>query len=484
MRVGDDDQMGSGGSGSEELEVVSSPEMVETTPPPLPPKTKVPRRPHKVPRKLLSDEEDEDPKPISPTPSPVKEKKTKGGKRSRGEGNQDDSAQKSDVSSAQASTSRAKEPDEPRPKRPTVLNLKNPHNAMMAKELEFQKAMDIAVGLLVPLKVDTKALTMCPDAGTLECFVKGVTAWLSEHRMVVPLIYTTQKTFRTLTAKILMEFVIKSAGLNTGSWNPSGCYVWRHRSDEERGLHCFHGTPMVAKDQMVEMDITSEAGQRALRENAKAKVVPNKWGKQVVQIINSDAACCASDAACSGGNMSSRSCGMFFTEATKALMALRQISAYQLASYPAMGATASEMILAPLKCECNWNTLDGSPQHGRQLSKITPFAITGISNIDRTQVEDPKVHASLDNPAVLVFQCCNPVQRGARTSATSGAKNCDWKISAPDVITAVQVAKKIWASSTGQAATPRFPEFKWGPQYNVQNVILPTGIDDDAETLF
>uniref|UniRef100_A0AAU6S536 DNA-binding protein n=1 Tax=Pipistrellus pipistrellus adenovirus TaxID=3140007 RepID=A0AAU6S536_9ADEN len=486
MRVGDDDQMASGGSGSEELEVVSSPEVVESTPPPLPPKKRVPRQPgHKAPRKLLSDdEEDEDPRALSPPPSPVKEKKTKSGKRNRGEGEQDGGAPSANAGGPEASDADTTADPGPskRPARPTSLSLKLPHNAMMAKEMEFQRAMDLAVSVLTPLKVDIKPLTMCPDVGTLECFGKAVTAYMSEKRLSVPLIYTTQKTFRSLTARILMSYVINEAGLSTGGWNPSGCYVWRHRSDEERGLHCFHGTPMISKDQLVEMDLTSENAQRALKENpTKTKVVPNKWGRQVVQLINNDAACCATDVACLGNNHSPRSCGLFYTEAAKALIAFKQIGEYQLASYPNMGEAAREMMLAPLKCECNWNTLDGAPLHGRQLAKLTPYAITGISNIDRDQVEDPKVLASLNNPAVLVFQCCNPVQRGR---SAAGAKNCDWKISAPDTITAVQMAKQIWKAATGKEASAKFPEFKWGNQFQVQNVVLPTGLEDDAPAPF
>lgn len=474
-----DDEVGSCSSGAEEIDIESSPGVVEETPPPLPPKARVPRKVgHKAPRRILSDEEDEDqdPTPLPPSPPPAPEKKGKATKKSRRDGEQNGGDEKKDDKSAKAGPSGGPKTKGKQGKRLT------PHALMMEKELEFQRAMDLAVEIMTPLKVNIEGLTMCPDQGTLECFTKAVQAWLNENRLTPPLLYTTLKTFRTVTARMLMDFVIKDAGLPTGSWNPSGCFIWRHKSNEDTGLHCFHGTPMIAKEQIIEMDLTSENAQRALREDpTRAKVTANKWGRQVVRVSNNDAACCYADVSCVSGNFSSRSCGMFYTEAAKALEAFKQIGAYQAASYPNM-KDADALILAPLKCDCNWNALDGVPLHGRQLAKLTPFAITGVGNIDRDQVEDPKVLASIEHPAVIVFQCCNPAYRGARSGANG--KNCDFKISTPDVMTALQIAKKIWFSCTGKPAPTKFPEFKWGTQYQVQNVVLPTGVDDEEDSPF
>lgn len=461
------DEVVSGGSGCEGYEDVSPPSSPEGSPPPLPPKMREPRKPgHKAPRQLLSEDEEGE-KADSPKIQKIKRNK-----------NTLPSKNGSGAKTAGAA------PKTPRP-RPTSLPLRHPINLMMSKEMEFQKAMDIAVTLLQPLKVDLKKLTMCPDTSTLECFTKGVQAWLTDQRTPLVLTFSTNKTFKSLVARLLFDMVVKAANLTTGAWNPSGCFVWRHKSNEERGLHCFHGSPMISKEHIIELDLTSENAQRALKETPeKTKVVANKWGRQVVQIKNDDAACCFADAGCSGGNFSAQSCGLFYTEGAKALMAFRQISAYQHASYPSMEGH-DELMLAPLKCDCNWAYVAGAPLHGRQLCKVTPFAMSGTSNIDASQVEDKKILATLQNPAVLVFQCCNPVYRGSKANAAAG-KNCDFKISGPDVMSALQLAKKIWRTYCQDYGEPplRFQEFKWSTQYQVQNVVLPTGFEDESASPF
>ncbi|QGX41982.1 DNA binding protein [Gould's wattled bat adenovirus 1] len=476
-----DEEVVSGGSGAEDGEGSASDVPSPGTPPPLPPKAR--KRTHKPPPTLDTSDEEEEPEEPAPSTSTGKKRKATAAE-PKTDGAKGESSKKNAKRAKESSSIPAEKPDKPsKPARPTSLSIKNPLNEMMAKEMEFQKAMDIAVSILHPLKVDTKKLTMCPDMDTLECFSKGVQAWMNEHRLTVPLTYTTMKTFKSLVARFLISFVVKAADLSTGSWSPSGCYIWRHKSSEERGLHCFHGTTMIAKDHLVEMDLTSENAQKALKETPeKAKVMANRWGRQVVQIVNSDAACCFADVGCLGGNFSAKSCGLFYTEGAKALTAFKQIGAYQAASYPQM-EDPYELMLIPVKCDCNWSTF--TIQHGRQMCKVAPFAITGVSNIDRDQVEDPKVLASVENPAVLVFQCCNPVYKGSKAATATGNKNCDFKASAPDVLSALQLAKKIWASCVKDVPPPvKFPEFKWSTQYQVQNLVLPTGVEDDDPTPF
>lgn len=347
-----------------------------------------------------------------------------------------------------------------------------------SSEAAWQKGMDLALGILVPLKVDHKELTLLPDAGTLECFRKAVQAWMGSEKVFVNYTYTTQKSFQSLVGRIIFDMVLRSAGLDAGKWNPSSLAVWRHGCQGR--LMCLHGSVMLSKDQLIEMDVNSENGQRALRETPdKCKIISNRWGRQVVQLKNCDAMCCALDAGSTGGNFSSKSCGVFFTEGSKALQAFDQISAFQRACYPKM-AEAGDFMLLPTKCDCNYGP-SGIPLLGRQLPKITPYNINATAAVDKNQVEDPKMLATLNNPSVLVFQCCNPVRPGSKGVA---GKNCDMKISSVDVVSAVQLAKRMWQSTTNTQPVCKFPEFKWSPEYQVQNTILPQGVDDTDESLF
>lgn len=346
-------------------------------------------------------------------------------------------------------------------------------------ELKWQKAMDVAVSVLVPLKVDIKDLTLLPDGGTMECLKKAAQSWLNDQKKFVSLTFSTQKSLQTVMARFLLDFILRSADITTAEWNPTGCVVWNHQTESDK-LYCLHGLPMLNKEQLVEMDINSENGQRALKETPeKAKIVTNRWGRSVVQVKNSDAMCCFHDMKSPLNAFSSESCGHSYTDGIKALQAFKQIAAFVKASYPQM-ARAGELLLMPLVCDCNYG-YQPTPLLGRQTCKVTPFTMAALSNIDRSMVGDPKVLATLDHPAILVFQCCNPVYRNTRANPQ---KNCDFKISATDVVMALQLAKQLWFSMTGTKPPIMIQEFKWRPQYRVQNTILPTGQDDDDESLF
>lgn len=346
-------------------------------------------------------------------------------------------------------------------------------------EMKWQKAMDVAVSFLVPLKVDIKDLTLLPDAGTMECFRKGVQSWLNEQKRFVPLTFSTQKSLQTVVARFVFDFVLRAAEICPSDWNPNGCVVWEHKTNEEK-LYCLHGLPMINKEQIVEMDINSENGQRALKESPeRAKIVTNKWGRSVVQMKNADAMCCFYDLKSSLNSFSSESCGYFYSDGNKARQGFYQIRDFVKAMYPQM-PKAGEMLLMPLVCECNYGH-HVIPLLGKQTCKVTPFALNAVSNIDRSLVEDAKVLATLNNPVVLVFQCCNPVYRNTKANPQ---KNCDFKISSTDVVMALQLAKQMWSSLTGTKASIVVQEFKWQPQYRVQNTLLPTGQDDADECLF
>lgn len=382
----------------------------------------------------------------------------------------------------------AKSHDESNKKRARVLSdtdeetpstsVKSSKLLLDRNEVKWQKAMDVAMSLMVPLKVDTKDLTLLPDHATMECFKKAAQAWMSDRKKFIQLTFSTQKSLLTVMARFLFDFVIREAELNTPDWNPTGCVVWNHKCGDR--LHCLHGMAMINKEQLVEMDINSENGQRALKETPeKAKIVTNRWGRSVVQIRNSDAMCCVNDAKSPINTFSPQSCGYFYSDGPKAVTAFRQIAAFVKAIYPNM-TTAESHLLMPLVCECNYGA-NHLPLLGKQTCKVTPFAMSTAGNIDRNLIDDPKVLATLDHPAVLVFQCCNPVFRNTKANPQ---KNCDFKISSTDVVSALQLAKQMWQNIIGTKVNLSVPEFRWHPQYQVQNTILPTGQQDDDDCLF
>nr|UWY10653.1 DBP [Skunk adenovirus 1] len=341
---------------------------------------------------------------------------------------------------------------------------------------QWQKAMEIAMQILGPLKVDTKELTLLPDSGTLECFKKAGQAYMNNTRTIVNYNFTTQKTFLHMLGRLLLDFVLKAANVQTKT-NCSGCVIWEHGCQSQ--LQCLHGKAMIQKEQLVEMDVNSENAQRVLKETPeKAKIVANRWGRNVVQIKNQDAFCCFMDVHMNGGAFSGGSCGMFYTDGTKALTAFHQFMAFQKASYPKMVSAETHMLI-PLKCECNWNS--PLPLLGRQTCKVTPFSLQATLNVDKEQITDPKMLATLQHPAILVFQCCNPVYRNTKASVQ---KNCDFKMSTVDMMACVQIAKQLWQVFTQTPPPLKYPEFKWGSEYKYQNTILPQGQEDKDDSLF
>ncbi|SMG83451.1 DBP [Bottlenose dolphin adenovirus 1] len=363
---------------------------------------------------------------------------------------------------------------------PTAILQKNKiwRNTLNPDELKWQKAMDLAVRLLSSQKVSLTDLTLLPDSGTIECFKRCVQNWMSDKKLFLQLTYSTTKTVNLLIGRFLLNFVLQSAGLHTPTWNPTGVVVWKHGCEEH--LKCLHGLAMINKEQVIEMDVGSENAQRALKENPNGtKVVPNKWGRNVVQIKNSNAMACVCDASTPPNNFTNLSCGMFYTDNEKALEAFRQAMDFVQAIYPKM-PTARSHLLLPLNCECNWGC-NQMPLLGRQVCKITPFAVNSATNIDKTHINDPKILATLNHPFVLVYQCYNPVFRNNKGNTN---KNCDFKISHVDLVSALQLAKKIWMDIMQTKAPVLIPEFKWDARYQVQNTILPTAQNDEDDSLF
>ncbi|AIA22359.1 DBP [California sea lion adenovirus 1] len=347
-------------------------------------------------------------------------------------------------------------------------------------EQNWQKAMDLAVTMMVPCKVDIKDLTLIPDSGTLECFKKLAQQWLTDNKKHVNLTFSTQKSMYTMIGRFLLDFVIKAANLSTQGWVASGCAIWRHGWNDNDGIKCYHGNTMLNKEQIIEMDVNSENGQRALKEQPqKTKITTNRWGRNIVQLKNEDAVCCFMDINTSPGVFSNKSCALFFTEGQKAMDAMKQWMEYMIACYPKM-PESDKRLLIPVVCDCNWGN-QSLPILGRQICKMTPFAISGGLNVDINLIEDKKMRASVAHPNIMVFQCCNPVFGRAKANSQ---RNCDFKISAPDLVSSLQLAKQIWMAFHHKPAPITIPEFAWSPRLQYHNVILPTDQEDADDCLF
>lgn len=65
-----------------------------------------------------------------------------------------------------------------------------------ADDKAWQKAMELALTFLLPLKVSHEALTLLPDSGTHECFRKAAQAWLNERKTFVNLTSPLRRAWR------------------------------------------------------------------------------------------------------------------------------------------------------------------------------------------------------------------------------------------------------------------------------------------------
>ncbi|AEF59056.1 DNA-binding protein [Simian adenovirus 20] len=367
--------------------------------------------------------------------------------------------------------------------RPTSLPIANPNTTKIV--CAWEKGMEIMHLLMEKYKIDkTERNEFHFMADQFPVFRKICNTWLSEEWKYVPLTFSSQKTFGSMMGRFLHHYVQLYSGvteISNPKWEPTGCVVWEHHcTDDDGELRCLHGLTMIAKEHIIEMDVSSEAGQRALKETpSKAKVMQNRWGRNVVQIRNEDARSCVHDAACAANNFSSKSCGLFYTEGSKARQAFCQIEAFVAASYPYM-KRGHKHLLMPVRCECNYLG-DCVPRGGRQLCKITPFALTNVE--DTGEVTDPVALASIKNPSLLVFQCANPVYRNTRAV---NQINCDFKISAPDVLQALQLVRHLWHDNFPEIPLPKFvvPEFKWLSRYQYKNITLPAAHNDMQENPF
>nr|UNI81665.1 DBP [Human mastadenovirus C] len=359
--------------------------------------------------------------------------------------------------------------------------VKNPMSLPLVSA--WEKGMEAARALMDKYHVENELkvnFKMLPDQ--VEALAAVCKTWLNEEHRGLQLTFSSNKTFVTMMGRFLQGYLQSFAEVTYKSFEPTGCALWQHRCTETEGeLKCLHGSSMVNKEHVIEMDVTSENGQRALKEQAsRAKIVKNRWGRNVVQIANTDARCCLHDASCPANQFSGKSCGMFFSEGAKAQMAFRQMQAFLRALYP-NAESGHGHLLIPLRCDCN-SKPGHAPFLGRQVPKITPFALSNAEDLDAELISDRSVLASVKYPALLVFQCCNPVYRNSR--AQGAGPNCDFKISAPDLMNALVLTRSLWNENFPELPRLVVPEFKWGTRYQYRNVSLPVAHGDSRQNPF
>ncbi|AEK98457.1 DBP [Titi monkey adenovirus ECC-2011] len=349
----------------------------------------------------------------------------------------------------------------------------------------YTTAQNMLVTLTNKFKVQLppEGLNMSPVDS--EMMSKVCQSWLNQSHNTPQLTFTSYKSFVHIMGRMLWQLVANFAELRVEpeGWNPTGCVMWDHQSAVKEGeVKCLHGMMMIRKEQTVEMDVNSENAQRALKEQPqKARIAQNRWGRNVVQLRNEEAVVCLHDASNPNGVFSNLSCGMSYSDVTKAQVGFQQAAAFMRACYP-QAKKGRDCLLLCMTCFCNHHPRSG-PLSGRQVCKLTPFNIPNSEGIDPEEIRDPVMRASAKYPVVLVSQCCNPVYRNTKANPQ---RNCDFKISAPDLITSVQLARNMFLEVfEGERLPPlKFPEHKWSPRLQYRNVAFPAAVDDGCQDLF
>lgn len=365
-------------------------------------------------------------------------------------------------------------------------------------EQKWQRGRDLVEKMFQPLKCDPSKVTLLPDAETM-CAIRGACqAWMNTRRQNPQLNFSTRLSFAEQMARFVLQMILQAT--DEIGRDVTGCAVWKQPVDysaddnvsKPTPVRCYHGEMLIPREHTIEMSVTSEAGKRALSEQPElAKVVQNEWGRSVVRICHDDALMCIKDAQMPSGQHGQESCGLFFSDAVKLRTCLAQYAAFQKACFPGMGDEAAGKHLAVvLRCRCNWSASCApkpSTQLGRQTCRLIPYQLSSASQLDAESLEDDRLKASVYYPCLLVFNCCNPVFRGSRSSGAGQCEtqSCDWKLSAPDLLNAVQMAKNMWRDLLPEEPLPplRIPELRWHNSLRFQPALLPqqvVGNDPDS----
>nr|WMQ77653.1 DNA-binding protein [Zoothera dauma adenovirus] len=345
----------------------------------------------------------------------------------------------------------------------TKRTKKQTEDAEASLEQELQKALEVGYKISEHLKLDAKEFTFHPESNYLE---KAFSAYCKKIKHIPT--YSNAKTINVVGGRLLYSAICSLINA-IPNFNTSGCALWEHCWERDN-IKCYHGQKMSKKDNIVELLPSSEKAIQALKDGT-GTLSTGRQGKKVVKIIEDKAVVCDNDVSEKSGQYASNSCGLSFTDYSKAMIAMQNAVQYTKVVFP---KSSMEHILFIIQnCFCNYA---GKSIVGRQLPKMIPFSIKGVSALSAENV-DPVKSVTIKYPVVFVFQCCNAyAKRGI------DVKSCDFKISYPDLIFCLTTVRQMWMEIFKKPMKINFNEFKWNTDYQVKNVMLPSSEicnDDD-----
>lgn len=344
-------------------------------------------------------------------------------------------------------------------------------------EYGAQKAMKILTALCDRLDIRWQGCTIRPD-DAIWTRVGGT--FVRKRHPEFRLTFSSFDSFHNQVGRFLAAMVYGMADLEP-KFVPGGAHVWRHGWEAHPNTQpkCLHGTSMFLKPRTVELNPTSEAGKRAIAEQ-NGQIQKNRFGKQVVVLRFDRNAVCAKDAEHTGFPYPHviGSCGMVFSDAAKAVSAMRHDLEWTKALYPnAEKRRAEEHILISTNCNCNY-AVQG-PITGRQVCRMIPYKLSGTDDIASDAVRSrPDMKAHKKFPHTMVYTCCNPQSPSgtdgptARSARKTTDKTCAWRLSAMDLRHAYVFATELVLSAMGVQAPTHVPEFRWHDRFGFKTEVI------------
>nr|QPN96219.1 DBP [Bearded dragon adenovirus 1] len=320
---------------------------------------------------------------------------------------------------------------------------------------KIQKALECLNKIGRHLAIPTDGFTFHPESNECEKLFLG---FFRKNKPTLN--YSTPSSVGAVGGRMLWAAVCRHVGLEP-NFNATGCSLWRH---QWKGLNikCFHGVEMPFTENSLEMNPTSEAAINAMKEG-KGTMAHNRWGRAVVRVPRPDFCQCFADLNSKFNMSAPDSCGLCFSSGEKAAMAMKNAEATVKAVFPK--SKSEGKILIPVYCFCN---AAGKKLQGRQLPRITPFALSGADNLSVRDLSAAQA-ASVKHPAVFVFQCCN--HAGFRSKS-----GCDFKISFTDLMVTLCLVRNLWQGVFKSEMPIVFGTFRWNAALRNCSFPLPPSI--------
>lgn len=344
-----------------------------------------------------------------------------------------------------------------------------------------QKALACIERICTVLDLKWLGTTLKPD-DSIWSKIGG--AFIRKHHPEYRLTFSSFESFNTQIGRFVAAMIYAKCEM-VPKFVPGGVHVWRHGWFNGENPKCLHGAEMVKKPRVVELNPSSEAGKRAIAEQ-NGTIEKNRFGRPVVVLRFDHNAVCYKDSNHNGfpHPHASGSCGMSFSDAVKAMSAMKHDVQWTKALYPNADAKkAEECILLCTSCNCNYTNENAVV--GRQTCRMTPYKLSGVDDISIEMTKsrrDMKAHK--DNPHTMVFTCCNPQTptSGGRSATKKNEKACGWRLSAMDMRYAYVFANELFAKVFGKPFRTNISEFKWNEAFafkvEILNPVVPIQTTD------